>query len=268
MTSIPIFDSLTHPMPNANWLNPKYEGRNSIKRLLAEMVENNVQWALAVGMGPSIGGYHESSYASFIREHSDQLLPVAFMDFNIWDRGVPVIDYLRRLKSLGYVGIKIHPRISNICFSNGNLPELIKEANKLNLVVLLCTYFWSSEKNLSSNTPENLLSLLCEVPDEKIVLLHGGTVRLFEVMEIARQFPKAILDLSFTLCKYEGSSIDLDIQYIFENFDRRICIGSDSPEFSLFKLRERFEYLARDLGTEKKENIGFRNLKSYIGLGI
>ena len=268
MNSVPIFDSLTHPMPNGNWLVPKYDGENTIQLLLSEMEENNVEWALAVGMGSKVGGYQEKAYASFIKDHSANLFPIAFLDFEVLASGTSVGKYLLRLKNLGYVGIKIHPRLASINLSNPLLVDLIKESNQLGLVVLLCTYFWSKDKKLCSNTSEQLLVLLCEVPDEKIVLVHGGAVRLLEVAEIARHFQGALLDLSFTICKYEGSSIDLDIRYLFEKFDLRVCVGSDSPEIGLSKLRERFELLTDGLNETKKSNIGYRNLQIHIGVDL
>lgn len=266
MNNIPIFDSLTHPMPNGNWLLPKYDGLNTVQHLLTVMAENNVQWALAVGMGTKVGGYQEESYASMILDNSDNLFPIAFFDFDVLESGISIGDYLRRLKRLGYAGIKIHPRFASINLANSHLPGVVKEAGQIGLAVLLCTYFWSKDKRLCSYNPEQLLMLLCEVPEEKVILLHGGAVRLLEVAEITRQFQSVILDLSLTLYKYEGSSIDLDIRYLFEKFDRRVCVGSDSPEFGLLKLRERFDQLTEGLDETKKSNIGFQNLKTYIGL--
>lgn len=268
MNDIPIFDSLTHPMPSGGWLNEKYDGRNSVRQLLAQMKSSNIKWALAVGMGEKIGGYKEKTYASFIRTYSDNLLPIAFVNFEVLNAGTTVTEYLHRLKSLGYVGIKIHPRFSSINYSNAFLVSIIKEANQLGLVILLCTYFWSKDNNMCLNGPEQLHKLLCNVPDEKVILLHGGAVRLLEIAEISRQFQNVLLDLSFTLCKYEGSSVDLDIRYLFEKFDRRICIGSDSPEFDLSKLRERFNQLTEGLDIVKKTNIGCQNLQTYIEIDL
>lgn len=268
MNSIPIFDSLTHPMPSGGWLKPEYEGKNSIPALLHEMEVNNIQWALAVGMGESIGSYNENKYAAFIANHSDRLFPVAFLDFQVLESGTSISSYLSKLKRLGYVGIKIHPRFSRVTFANKYLPGLIKEANQIGLLVLICTYFWSNQKELASNSPELLERLLCKVPDEKLLLLHGGAVKLLEVAEIVRQFPKILLDLSFTLSKYQGSSIDMDIQYLFKNFDRRICVGSDSPEMGLSSLRQRFESFAKAIDYSKAQNIGFKNLQKYMGLNL
>ena len=94
--------------------------------------------------------------------------------------------------------------------------------------------------------------------------MHSGTVRLLEMIEIARSYKNILLDLSFTLCKFENSSIDLDIKFACNTFDQRICIGSDYPEFSFKKLRERFEFFTNDLSIEKSENIGYKNILNYI----
>jgi len=266
MPSIPIFDSLTHPMPNGRWLDSSPQIGNSTSQLLTNMASANVNWALAVGMGGGIGGYDERTYASFIRNSSENIFPVAFAEFDSIGRPADVIGYLRQIRNLGYVGIKIHPRISNIDYSNRFLVPLIAEANQQGLLVLLCTYFWSSNKLSCGCCPEQLLSLLCEIPEERIILLHGGGVRLLEVAEIVRLFPNAILDLSFTICKYAGSSIDADIRYLFRTFDRRICVGSDSPEFGLTFLRNRFDHFSEGLDDEKVANIAHLNLMKCIGI--
>jgi len=71
-----------------------------------------------------------------------------------------------------------------------------------------------------------------------------------------------------TICKYEGSSIDLDLEFMFQQFDRRICIGSDFPEYTLAKLRERFKLLSKNIDLKKKENITFRNISSFCDLNV
>ena len=53
--------------------------------------------------------------------------------------------------------------------------------------------------------------------------------------------PNVLLDLSNTLLRYQGSSLDRDIAWLFRSFDRRICIGSDYPDYEPGQLRARFE---------------------------
>jgi predicted TIM-barrel fold metal-dependent hydrolase len=96
--------------------------------------------------------------------------------------------------------------------------------------------------------------------------MHGGTVRLLETIEIVRSYNNVLLDLSFTICKYNGSSLDMDIQFAFDTYDRRICIGSDFPEFSPRDLRERFIFFSNAIPHEKAENIAYRNIAHFLHL--
>lgn len=176
MTRIPIFDSLTHPMPNKAWIDNKYAGLNGIEQQLKSMHQHQIAWGLAVGLGTSIGGYTEDSYAQYIKQHADNLYPVVFFDFATINGLSDVDAYIIKLKNLGYIAIKIHPRIANIAFDHPLLKEAIVAANRHGLGVLLCTYFWNA-CGLATNI-EELVKLLVQVPDQKIVLLHGGAVRL------------------------------------------------------------------------------------------
>lgn len=266
MNSIPIFDSLTHPMPDSNWLSDRYSGKNSIQTLNDSMKNNNIMGALAVGLGAECGGYTEESYAKFILSNSTRLIPVAFVNFSKISKISDVKPYIHNLKSLGYSAIKIHPRISDITYKNSFLPELINVANEIGMGVLICTYFWGKSSGYGDSGLDGLASLLSKEPDQKVILLHGGGVKLLEVSELVRHFPNILLDLSFTLCKYEGSSIDSDIDFLFKKFDKRICIGSDSPEFSQDQLRSRFDFFSKSLSVSQAENIAYKNIIEHLSL--
>jgi len=87
-------------------------------------------------------------------------------------------------------------------------------------------------------------------------------------MELVRFNNNLLLDLSMTIMKYEGSSIDLDIQYLFKHFDKRICIGTDHPEYSPKELEKRFIYFSKDISDEKKRNIAFLNISKFLGITL
>lgn len=263
MNNIPIFDSLTHPTLNGDWILPRYPQKSKIDDLLLDMDANNVCNAFAVGM-KGIGGYIEVKYSEFILSKTDKLIPVAFFDVNEYDDIQSITDKLKYLKLLKYRGIKLHPRLGNFNLLNQLIPEIIKIANDNNLIVLFCTFFYENGHNVISNNIESLLNLLIKIPNEKIILLHSGTVRLLELMEIARAFKNILLDLSFTLCKYKGSSLDMDIQYLFDNFDKRICLGSDFPELSIKDMRIRYNHFSENIDNEKAKNIAFGNLQNFI----
>jgi predicted TIM-barrel fold metal-dependent hydrolase len=266
MNTIPIFDCLMHPSISGEWI--KNSSYNSpLNALLVEMKNHNVNWGFAVGM-KGIGNYNDKKYVSFIRKNAPDLFPVAFIDINRLDSQTRITSYLKKLKGLGYSGIKLHPRLAEFNLADKKLSGLVKSANDLELSVLLCTYFYSKKKNAYNNSIESLAMLLEKISDEKIILVHSGSVRLMEVAEIARVFKNTLLDLSFTMVKYEGSSIDSDIKYLFQNFDRRICVGSDFPEFSINKLRERFNFFSEGIETGKLENIAFKNVMKFTGFKL
>lgn len=270
---VPIFDSLTHPMPDGNWIHKKYDGRNTLPHLHDSMKEQGINWAIACGMGSNIGSYSEENYAEFVIKNNTSeavtLYPIAFIEvekIRLLDK-VELFEYLRGLIKLGYIGVKLHPRFAKFNFEDRFLSEFIIECSKLGLGVFLCTYIWG-KGCCNQSTPEALMRLTEKLSkhNANVILVHGGGVRLLEYVEIARAFDNVLLDLSLTICKYEGSSIDMDLRFCFEKFDRRICIGSDGPEYSSRDLRERFEYLSNNLTIEKKQNIAFKNIYNFLPL--
>lgn len=268
MNTIPLFDTLTHPTIDGNWILPRWPSCALFSDLRTQMKDNNFCGAFTVGMD-GIGGYREDEYLSFINKQNDgNCFPVAFFSLN-HNSNKDIERRLKEIKSKGYVGIKLHPRIGQFTLDHPVLPFLIDRANELGLIVMFCTYFYSNEVSMSSNNVERLGDMLLRVNKQsRVILLHGGAVRLLDMMELVRAFPNTLLDLSLTLCKYAGSSLDMDIQFLFQSFDRRVCIGSDHPEISLRQVRERFDHFAANTTKEKAENIAFRNILSFTGISL
>ena len=73
-----------------------------------------------------------------------------------------------------------------------------------------------------------------------------------------------ILDVSFTLMRYAGSSIDLDIRFLCETLDQRVTVGSDFPEYVPADARARIAALADGVASDKLQNILFRNLEALF----
>lgn len=263
--SIPIFDSLTHPTIDSNWIMPRYQGVAHLETLQKQMGKANVKWAFVVGMA-GVGSYSQEEYIKlFANEKNKNLFPIAF--YIPKEKEINNIRLeLKKIKEIGYKGIKLHPRFSNFSIDE-TLADVIKIANELGLVCLLCTYCYGSN-SANRSTPESLMKMLAKIDDAKVVLIHGGAVRLLEYMEVARAYNNVLLDLSLTLCKYEGSSLDMDISFLFKQFDRRICIGSDFPEISLEKVRERFEYFSQGISLEKKQNIAYKNIVNFCNIDL
>ena len=256
--SVPMFDSLTHPLLRGTW-----DGLEaSFDILAAQLDAANVVRACAVGM-PSIGGYsHEEFAARCARD--PRLVPVAGFDpADLSARPGLVAD----LVAMGFKGMKVHPRLLNMSLTDVRLSALLAQLEQAGLPLFLCTYAHDALLSWPDADPfAALVALLRPFPALKTVLVHGGDVSVLRFAELVRHNDNLLLDLSFTLCKYAGSSVDLDLAFLFRSFDRRICVGSDFPEFSLTELRERFDHFSTGLAQEQVENIASGNLSRWLEL--
>jgi predicted TIM-barrel fold metal-dependent hydrolase len=255
----PLFDSLTHPTLSGKWLNSCKKA--NFDKLTEEMYSSNVVKACAVGLS-GVEGYEHEYFANECKKY-ESLIPIAGISPHVDD-----INYeIKKIKSFGFKGVKLHPRFGNFNLSDqkNELIKIFKVCKKNDLVVFLCTYLSCSIERFPMIDPYwELVEIVKKSPETKVVLLHGGTSRLMEYADLVRFNPNLLLDLSYSIIKYEGSSMDLDIQYLFKTFDQKICIGSDHPEFTFEKLRERAEYFSREISVDKKENIYYKNLMNFL----
>lgn len=263
MNKIPIFDSLTHPTIDGNWILPRYPSASRVEDLVSDMHLNNIKWAFAVGMR-GIGNYEEKRFISMLSPMRAYLLPVAFFPSSHLKTSRDIKDWATKIRDQGYIGVKFHPRFGGFSLDSRGIIEGLNVMAELKLIPLLCTYFYDSKASSSIDNLALLQTLLAKLADPSIILMHSGTVRVLETLEIARNFKNTLMDLSFTLCKYQDSSLDLDIKYLFRNFDKRICVGSDHPEFTLKHFRSRFEEFSENIPSDKVENISHKNLIKFI----
>lgn len=259
---VKIFDALAHPC-----LNEDYLGRNldcNFASLAKSLKETQVQWCCAVGL-EGIGGYNHEAFAAECKKYPNIFPVAAFNPKSCASKGSTEIKKdLNYLKDLGFQAIKLHPRISQFKVASKEVEDLLMVCEEIEMPVFLCTYYYGSEETCPLF--ETLSNLLHKFTKLKLLLVHSGAVEVLKYMELARAFKNVLLDLSMTMIKYEGSSIDQDIKFMFEKFDRRICVGSDHPEYTLEELYKRFEFFSQSISQEKKENIAYKNLANFLNL--
>jgi predicted TIM-barrel fold metal-dependent hydrolase len=256
---IPLFDTLSHPTLSGSWLK---SGKDAGFDALAASLEGaGYLGAAAVGIW-GVEGYADEAFINACRRHP-RLVPVA--GFNPGHASL-LAGEMQRLRALGYGAIKVHPRFTGLDLSGPDLGRILATAAEQDLIVFFCTYQHCGIERYPDEDPfVSLVRALKAAPRARVVLLHGGDVQLLRYAELVRFNDNLLLDLSLTIMKYEGSSLDADLRFLFQRFDRRISIGSDHPEYGHRQLRARFEELAADIAPDKAENIAFRNILSFIG---
>ncbi len=260
MNEWPLFDSLAHPSLAGTWLNRPHTA--TFDRLVDEMRAAGVVKACAVGL-EGMDSFEADGFAAACSKHAE-LFPVA--GYRPGESGALAAD-MARLRGMGYGGVKLHPRFSRIDVFDGILGETMAAAADAGLVVFYCTYHHCAVEHWPVGDPFlALVAALKAAPAAKVVLLHGGDVELLRYMQLVRFNARLLLDLSMTLCKYPGSSLDADMAFLFREFDRRTCVGSDWPQHSAAELRARFGHFAAGTTREKAGNIAGGNLARFLGL--
>lgn len=260
------FDSLAHPTLTGNWVGK--EKSATFEKLIASLKEGQFEGACAVG----IWGQEGFETERFVEEcrRFKSLVPIA--GWNPGKEQPKSSDFFEKqilkVRELGYRGIKIHPRWNQVTLEDPNLAQTLGICEELQFPVFLCTYFFTKLQQYPNQDPfESLVRLLKKFPKVPLVLVHGGGVELLKYSELARHNPNLLLDLSWTLLKYAGSSLDQDVKFLIAELDQRICIGSDFPEFGHLQVRERFETLLKSmkgLPSQKIENITTLNIKNFL----
>jgi len=254
---IQLVDSLAHPTLTGDWLGRGID--STFASLNKSLHDNGYLSAFAIGMD-GVEGYDHEKYIEECKKYTN-LYPVA--GFN------PYCDDIKKeiklISDLGYVGIKIHPRFSSLDYYDNNIQDIVALAGVYDLTVFYCTYAHCGGGNYPQRDPFYFIAdIVNSCPKTNIILVHGGDVNLLKYAELVRHNKNTLLDLSLTFMKYKGSSIDLDIKYLFKNFDRRICIGSDHPEYTHADVVTRFQEFVPGVSKSKLDNISHKNILKFV----
>lgn len=254
---LPYFDSCTHPTLNGEWTG----GRCGIRfsDLAAWRRDVPGYKALAIGL-PGVGNYQHAAFKQ---------------ECDTWDfEGIAAITTVEpgELESefdtivrLGFRGVKVHPRLLGKSVNLEFLGRVFALCHQFSLVCLLCTYEADKPGCLPSRDPfYQLCDALNEVPDIQLILMHGGGSRILQYAGLARHSDLILLDLSFTITDTVTNSLQPQIRDLFERLDQRICIGTDSPEYSVTQVLEKINEIAIGLDSNKLNNILSSNLHRFF----
>jgi predicted TIM-barrel fold metal-dependent hydrolase len=258
-----MFDANCHPTLNGKWT----DGRSGMtfeemKQYLSSL---NFTGACAVGIS-GVGDYsHEEFFKESIK-HNGFYKPVAPIESK---NQQDLENEFNEIIGIGYEAVKIHFRDSHIQDLEQYFQEIFRLASLNSIKLYICTYTASDIFKNEIVTSNDLLKAILRAsklePSVKIVLAHGGVTSIMEYSLWVRHNKNILLDLSFTLQKFNKSSLTLDLNYLAENMDERICFGSDLPDVKINDFEESLDFF-RNINESKKENIYSRNIKRFLML--
>jgi predicted TIM-barrel fold metal-dependent hydrolase len=261
-----LFDSIAHPSIDGSWLGKPHH--NSFDNLITAYKAEQVAGGCAVSL-PFI---EDEQLAEFYKKCDTctavKLYPVAAFNFTEPD----FEEKIRKIKAMGYNAIKIHTRLSklDIDADYNKLRTVFTFCEQYNLIIFFCTYYHTNIECTPLNPLSYyLIKLLKAAPKLKIILLHGGDVNVMQMAQLARFNSNILIDLSYTFIKFRGSSVEQDIIYLMNNFDRKICFGSDYPEYSITQFKQEFiELLTNVKDANKAEYISSRNITGFLDIAL
>ncbi|MEW9920359.1 amidohydrolase family protein [Marimonas sp. MJW-29] len=252
---VEYFDSLVHATSDGLWLGgDRYDA--SIKRLLQEMDKAEVRRACLV----AIADFAESADVyQFWQGYPDRFVPIGSMNPGRAEDPQAATRAVYALAEQGFQGLKLHSRLNEYHPLDPRALAAIQAAGAVGMVVFLDTLF-RQRRHATAPAADIIDRIALACPGTQVVLLHGGASEMLQVFEIVRMHAHLILDLSFTLLRYGGSSLEKDMRFVCENLDQRVTVGSDFPEYTQQEMIEMFESITDGLPEDKLNRIRHDNL--------
>lgn len=259
-----IVDSLTHVTPDGRWFGTNLDASEA--QLLRQLDESGTQRAVVV----ALAGYIENRFVlDLCHRHPGRLIPCASFNPAGYSNSEEARRHLREeLRGSSYKALKLHPRLNRYDPLDARCLAVLEETASWErpLPVWLDTLFYYRGGSLSKPPVDTIHELVGRFPSLSFVLLHGGGSWILQVAEAIRDCPNAFLDVSFTLQRYEGTSLAGDIRYLLSSFDRRMVFGSDFPEVGVGAALQGFRNVADGISSDKCSNVLGANLSRILNL--
>jgi len=250
-----LFDSLVHATDDGFWLgSDRYEA--SLNRLINEMDVAEVPRACLVAIADYIDN---DSVLRMAAAHPSRLIPIGSINPGALGDTLQVQEAVSKLAAQGFAGLKLHPRLNNYDPLDKRCLTAIQTAGAEGIPVFLDTLF--RQRRITTRAIADVIDEIAHACSQtKIVLLHSGGHAMLNLFELGRMHSHLILDLSFTIMRYRGSSLDLDMKFLCGALDQRLIVGSDFPEYVPSEVISRMRELCHGLPDQKVRNILHGNL--------
>ncbi len=159
--------------------------------------------------------------------------------------------------ALDFKSIVLHPYLQNL--EAGSLEWVVDcalEVERLGLFICVCCAYGG--RNIYQNDPLRTVVAVADAVKCPIVITHGGGGKVKDALLIAGAFDNVLIDTSFSLPWWTGSSVENDFVFAMRKLgSERWMFGSDAPFVPVGQaLDEHIAFFARHGFTDtEKQNI-------------
>jgi len=257
-----IVDAHTHVTPDGQWFSTNCDASEA--SLLRQMDEVGIDKAAVIGLP----GYITNTFINDVcQRHKDRLLPVAsFNPANHDNQRIASQEVRKQIKDSGFIGLKLHPRLNRYDPLDSRVLALLEEIAGWHpsITVWIDTFFYYPGGILRKTPVETLHELVSSYPEITFLLAHAGGPDILRLSHAVRSCPNAFLEISLTLTRFLGSSVETDIRYLLQTFEQRLIFGSDFPEVSLSEAKSTFNKLGKETKQGAVEAVLGNNFQRLI----
>jgi predicted TIM-barrel fold metal-dependent hydrolase len=261
-----VIDANAHATRDGRWFDTGHDA--SLARLLAELEAADIDRAVLTGLPRAIS---TDDVLALCAEADGRLLPVAPFDPCADPSPAEACARARReLSGRGLLGVKLHPRLGRYDVLDDRVLAFLDDLTTWDerLAVWICTFLHVPGIRPRSGPVEALCEIVGRRPDLQFVLAHGGGPDLLRLATAVRSVPNALLDVSFTINRYHGTSVQLDLAHLLTTFENRLVFGSDFPEVQPRQARALLEALATDAKPDALPKVLGGNLSRALSLDV
>lgn len=171
------------------------------------------------------------------------------------------------IKELGYLGLKVHPRLLEHDLHGPEIKKLIGIADELSVPVLIDA-FPDGTHLMQGFDLNRYCDLAKEFPRVKFIWAHMGGHYVLDFMMAAKRLPNVYFDTSYSLLYYRGSSIPQNMVYAITSMrGERVFYGSDYPDRGLKETLEQSLRVFREFGLveEFQNKVLHGNARAFFG---
>jgi predicted TIM-barrel fold metal-dependent hydrolase len=257
-----VLDSLTHVTPDGRWFHTAYDASET--RLMRELDECQIARSVVVALAEFIPN---EFVLQLCRRHPERLVPGASFNPAAWRNPIEAAcEFRTLLHGAPYSVLKLHPRLNRYEPLDPRCLAVLEELASWTrpLPVWLDSLFYFRGGILREPPVHALHEIVGRFPTLEFVILHSCGTQALALAEAVRDCPNAWLDMSFTLTRYEGSSVWTDLRHLLDRFDRRMIWGSDFPEVPIRDGLAAFRRLADGATSEKATRVLGSNLSNLL----
>lgn len=145
-------------------------------------------------------------------------------------RSNPEVELIEAVEKLGFIGLKLHPRLQEFGVDDVETQKLAAAAGEMDLPVLIDA-FPDGTHLMQDFNAIRYANLARSCPKTRFVWAHMGGHKVLDFMMLAKRLPNVYMDFSYSFLYYRGSSIPQDLVYAMRSMRfERVFYGSDYPD--------------------------------------